>query len=105
MERSFLSRSATAWWAIVAAVVLFVAVNVIAEQVLRGTRIDLTENGLYTLSAGTRKVLAKIQEPITLRFYYSPKLGAAAPPYGIYAERVRETLQQYASLAHGKIKV
>ncbi|HXE17271.1 MAG TPA: Gldg family protein [Stellaceae bacterium] len=104
MGRSFLSRRAAAWWALAAAIVLFVAVNVIAEQSLRGSRIDLTENGLYTLSPGTRKVLAKIEEPITLRFYYSPQLGAAAPPYGIYAERVRETLQQYAALAHGKIK-
>jgi ABC-type uncharacterized transport system involved in gliding motility auxiliary subunit len=105
MGRSFLSRSAAAWWAIAAAIVLFVAVNVIAAQELRGSRIDLTQNHLYTLSKGTRRVLAKIEEPITLRFYYSPKLGAAAPPYGIYAERVRETLQQYASLAHGKIKL
>jgi ABC-type uncharacterized transport system involved in gliding motility auxiliary subunit len=104
MARPVLSRKAAAWWALAAAIVLFVAVNVVAEQKLRGTRIDLTENGLYTLSQGTRHVLAKIEEPITLRFYYSPQLGAAAPPYGIYAERVRETLQQYTSLAHGKIK-
>ena len=104
MDGSFLSRRAAAWWALAAAIVLFLAVNVIAEQALRGSRVDLTENGLYTLSQGTRRVLAKIEEPITLRFYYSPQLGAAAPPYGIYAERVRETLQQYAALAHGKIK-
>src|SRR6185437_7562652 len=101
MDGSFLSRRAAAWWALAAAIVLFLAVNVIAEQALRGSRVDLTENGLYTLSQGTRRVLAKIEEPITLRFYYSPQLGAAAPPYGIYAERVRETLQQYAAHALG----
>ncbi len=105
MGRINVSRRAAAWWALAAAIVLFVAVNVIAEQELRGSRIDLTENGLFTLSQGTRRVLGKIEEPITLRFYYSPQLGAAAPPYGIYAERVRETLQQYAALAHGKIKL
>ena len=105
MGRFQLSRKAGAWWALAAAFVLFVAVNVIAEQELRGSRIDLTENRLYTLSPGTRKVLAKIEEPITLRFYYSPQLGTAAPPYGIYSERVREMLQQYAALAHGKIRL
>ena len=105
MGRFQLSRKAGAWWALAAAFVLFVAVNVIAEQQLRGARIDLTQNRLYTLSPGTRKVLGKIEEPITLRFYYSPQLGAAAPPYGIYSERVREMLQQYAALAHGKIKL
>jgi ABC-type uncharacterized transport system involved in gliding motility auxiliary subunit len=100
-----LSRRAAAWWSLLAAVVLFVAVNVIAERELRGDLIDLTDKHLYTLSNGTRKVLAKIEEPITLRFYYSPRLGEAAPPYGIYAERVRETLQEYASLAPGKIRL
>jgi ABC-type uncharacterized transport system involved in gliding motility auxiliary subunit len=100
-----LSRGFVAWSSLAAAFILFVAVNVIAEQELRGSRIDLTDNHLYTLSPGTRRVLAKIEEPITLRFYYSPKLGSGAPPYGIYAERVREMLQQYAALAPGKIKL
>jgi ABC-type uncharacterized transport system involved in gliding motility auxiliary subunit len=105
MHRQFLSRGVAAWSALVAALLLFLAINVIAEQELRGERIDLTHNHLFTLSSGTRKVLAKIEEPITLRFYYSPQLGAAAPPYGIYAERVREMLQQYAAIAPGKIKL
>ncbi len=34
--------------------VLFLAVNVLANSVLRGTQIDLTEGRLYTLSEGTR---------------------------------------------------
>src|ERR1700691_1229731 len=101
----FLSRSAAAWWSLAAAFILFVAVNVIAEQTLRGTRIDLTARHLYTLAPGSKTVLAKIDEPITLRFYYTPRLGEAAPPYGIYAERVREMLEQYAALAAGKIKL
>jgi ABC-type uncharacterized transport system involved in gliding motility auxiliary subunit len=100
-----LGRAAASWIALGAALVLFVAVNVIAEEALPGTLIDLTDKHLYTLSNGTRKVLAKIEEPITLRFYYTPKLGEAAPPYGIYAQRVRETLEQYAALAPGKIKL
>ena len=100
-----ISRGLAAWLALVAAFVLFVAINVIAEQELPASRIDLTQNHLYTLSKGTRRVLAKIEEPITLRFYYSPRLGSSAPPYGIYAERVREMLRQYAALAPGKIKL
>jgi gliding motility-associatede transport system auxiliary component len=105
MARFMMSRNWTAWSALFSALVLFVAINVIAQEELVGSRIDLTENHLYTLSPGTRKVLAEIQEPITLRFYYSPELGQAAPPYGIYAGRVREMLEQYAALAPGKIKL
>jgi gliding motility-associatede transport system auxiliary component len=103
MAKGRMSRAWVAWSALFSALVLFIAINVISQQELVGSRIDLTQDHLYTLSAGTRKILSEIQEPITLRFYYSPELGAAAPPYGIYAERVREMLEEYAALAPGKI--
>jgi len=103
MKLPELSRRNLALISLVSAAVLFVAVNVIANRLLGSVRIDMTQGGLYTLSNGTRKTLADIQEPITLRFYYSKKLGDEVPSYGIYAQRVRETLEQYAALAKGKI--
>ena len=98
-----LSRRAVALVSLAAAVVLFVAVNVIAGNWLASMRVDLTEEGLYTLSPATRATLAKIDEPITLRFYYSPQLGREIPTYGVFADRVREMLREYAALAKGKI--
>jgi ABC-type uncharacterized transport system involved in gliding motility auxiliary subunit len=103
MKLPELSRRNLALISLVSAAVLFVAVNVIANRLLGSVRIDMTQGGLYTLSNGTRKMLADIQEPITLRFYYSKKLGDEVPSYGIYAQRVRETLEEYAALAKGKI--
>jgi len=99
------SRRAAAIIALISAAVLFVAINVIAGHVLRSTRLDLTQQHLYTLSDGSRRTLARIDEPITLRFYYSPRLGDEVPSYGIFAQRVRETLEEYAALARGKIKL
>ena len=78
-----LSRSTAALTALAAAAVLFVAVNVIADHALRATRLDLTQRHLYTLSEGSKQTLARIDEPITLRFYYSPRLGNEVPSYGI----------------------
>jgi ABC-type uncharacterized transport system involved in gliding motility auxiliary subunit len=103
MPRPFLSRRVAALAALACAVVLFVSVNVIADRALRTSRADLTQQRLYTLSQGSRNTLAKIDEPITLRFYYSPRLGDEIPSYGIYAQRVREMLEEYAALAKGKI--
>jgi ABC-type uncharacterized transport system involved in gliding motility auxiliary subunit len=103
MARPTLSRPVIAVLALVCAVVLFVAVNVIANRTLQTTRIDLTSGHLYTLSKGSLDTLAKIDEPITLRLYYSPRLGDEAPTIGIYAQRVREMLEEYAALAKGKI--
>ncbi len=100
-----LSRHAAAYIGLAAAAVLFVAVNVIADRTLGTTRIDLTQGKLYTLSPGTKSTLAKIGEPLVLRFYYSKKLGDEIPSYGVYAQRVREMLQEYAAAAKGKIEL
>ena len=97
------SRRTLAILSLVSAAVIFVSVNVIAQRLLSASRVDLTSSGLYTLAEGTRKTLAEIQEPVTLRFYFSRRLGDEIPSYGIYAQRVRETLQEYAALARGKI--
>ncbi|HVB17942.1 MAG TPA: Gldg family protein [Stellaceae bacterium] len=84
--------------------VMLVSVNIIAAQFLP-QRFDLTAERLYTLSPGTRQTLARIDEPITLRFYYSTRLGETVPSYGVYAHRVRELLDQYVAAAHGKIRL
>jgi ABC-type uncharacterized transport system involved in gliding motility auxiliary subunit len=105
MSQSLVSRRTMAVVALICALVLFVAVNVIADHVMKGARLDLTHEHLYTLSQGSKNTLAHIDEPITLRFYYSPRLGDEAPSYGVYAQRVREMLEEYAALAKGKIQL
>jgi ABC-type uncharacterized transport system involved in gliding motility auxiliary subunit len=100
-----LSRRAAGLTGLVAAAILFVAVNVIADRTVGTTRIDLTQGKLYTLSPGTRSTLAKIDEKLVLRFYYSKKLGDEIPSYGVYAQRVREMLEEYAAAANGKIEL
>ena len=49
----------------------FVAALIASNTLLRGMRIDLTENNLYTISAGTRELLETIDEPINLYFFFS----------------------------------
>jgi ABC-type uncharacterized transport system involved in gliding motility auxiliary subunit len=90
---------------IVAALVFAIGVNVLAERFLGRFRIDLTEQRLYTLSDGTKTVLRGLEEPITLRFYYSQRLGREIPVYAGFATRVREFLAEYAVLADGRIRL
>lgn len=85
--------------------IIFFAVNVISNLGLSAARLDLTADKLFTLSEGTRSVLSKIQEPITLRLYYSDRLGKEIPQYGVYATRVREMLREYANAAPGKVRL
>src|SRR4051812_22155816 len=90
---------------LLAAAVLAVGVNMLADRLLPRARVDLTEQHLYTLSDGTKQVLAGLKDPITLRLFYSRRLGAAIPVYGAYADRVREMLSEYAGLSNGKVKL
>ncbi|MEO8161421.1 MAG: GldG family protein, partial [Arenimonas sp.] len=72
---------------------------------LQGARLDLTEHGQYTLSPGTLRILDKIPEPITLQLYWSEKAAQGEPQFRIFAQRVRELLQEVASHSHGKVKL
>jgi ABC-type uncharacterized transport system involved in gliding motility auxiliary subunit len=100
-----ISRGGAALLALLCAAILFIGINVVADRTLRSARIDLTKEKLFTLSEGSRTTLAKIDEPITVRFYYSKRLGDEIPSYGLYAQRVREMIEEYAALAKGKVKL
>lgn len=87
------------------AIVLLLAINMLSNVAFKSARIDLTENKLFTLSDGTKNILKNLDEPITLRFFYSEKLGSAAPGLMNYAHRVRELLEEYANHSNGKVKL
>ena len=66
-------------------------------------RLDVTEDGLYTLSQGTHRILASIDEPVDLHFFISDLLIKEVPIYASYGRRVRELLAEVASVSGGKI--
>ena len=88
-----------------AAALLFLSVNVLSQATLREARLDLTADRLFTLSPGTRNILASLKEPITLKLFFSNELAGKAPPLRLYGQRVRELLEEYASRSHGKIRL
>src|SRR5215211_6156072 len=90
---------------IVAAGGLAVGVNMLVDRAAPRVRVDLTEQNLYTLAGGTEQVLAGLKDPITLRLFYSRKLGGEVPSYGAYADRVREMLAEYVALSDGKLRL
>jgi ABC-type uncharacterized transport system involved in gliding motility auxiliary subunit len=99
------TRTRIATSAILLAIVGFFAVNMTSDVWFSRARIDLTENGLYTVSKGTREVLQSIPEPVTLRFYFSEKVSVKYAGVRSYGARVRDMLQRFASMSGGKLKV
>lgn len=90
---------------LLAAAALALGVNMLADRFATNARVDLTQARLYTLSSGTRQVLSGLRDPITLRLFYSRRLGAEIPVYGAYAERVRDMLGEYVAASAGKLRL
>jgi ABC-type uncharacterized transport system involved in gliding motility auxiliary subunit len=89
---------------LIALAVLFLAVVMLSNVGLRGVRLDLTQNKLYTLSQGTQQVLRDLKEPVNLYFYFSRDAAAKQSPLMMpYAARVREFLEEVSARAGGKI--
>src|SRR5438045_8456954 len=90
---------------VIAVAAIVIGINMFADARLANLHVDLTNSHIYTLSPGTRQILSGLKEPITLRLFYSRRLGSTVPVYGSYADRVREMLGEYAAVAGGKIKL
>src|SRR3954469_23037722 len=87
--------------AIVLLFVGLVLVNYLASSI--PTRGDATADSIYSLSPGTKAVLGKIEEPVTLNLYFSKDATGLPIAYKNYAARVQEMLRQYVRSSHGKL--
>jgi ABC-type uncharacterized transport system involved in gliding motility auxiliary subunit len=91
---------------LLALAVLFLGVIMLSNAGLRGVRLDLTQNKLYTLTPGTQQVLAELKEPVNLYFYFSRDAAAKQSPLVMpYATRVREFLEEVAARSAGKVRL
>jgi ABC-type uncharacterized transport system involved in gliding motility auxiliary subunit len=86
------------------AIIFIIAVSV-SNTLLRGMRLDLTENSLYTLSDGTKNILGNIEAPINLNFFYSDRATANVPQLRTYAGRVGEMLEEFVEHSDGQLRL
>ena len=91
--------------AIIATVALFLSFNFIINKINFSLGIDFTETKTFTLSEGTKKVIADIQEPIKINFIYSRGLSKNIPVIQNYANQIQGVLNRYADLAGNKIEL
>jgi len=88
---------------VIAVAVILIAVNLLAG--FAKVRSDLTQNKVYTLSDGTKKILQKLDTEVEIRFYYSRENPAVPVPLRAYAQEVEDLLAEYQQYGHGKVKV
>ena len=75
---------------------VFVLVNFISSQFF--FRLDVTEEKLYTLSKGSKKIIKELEKPTSLKLYFSADNTKIPQSYRNYGKRVEELLREYVAL-------
>ena len=88
---------------VAAMALILMAVNFILGGMRQ--RVDLTKEQAYTLSAGTRAILNKLDTPVKIRFYNSQKTDASPETVFLksYARKVEDLLIEYKQAGRGKV--
>jgi ABC-type uncharacterized transport system involved in gliding motility auxiliary subunit len=70
-------------------------------------RLDLTQEKAFTLSAGTKAILKKLDTPVTIRFYCTQSESATPETVFLkgYARKVEDLLAEYHQVGGSKIKI
>lgn len=83
-----------------AILILLVVANFLAAR--HPVRLDLTENGKYTLASATKEVLGSLDDILTVRVYFSREI----PPELVAIRRdVDDLLEEYKNAAGDRLKV
>lgn len=91
------------WTSILLVVVNVILLNLIFRE-FGGVRVDVTEGSIYSLSDVTDRILANLDEPVTMRVYMSrpDKLPETLRPF---VPEIENLLDEYAERADGMIEV
>ncbi|MDT8427854.1 MAG: GldG family protein, partial [Pseudomonadales bacterium] len=84
---------------------LFLLVSIALISSFPRLRIDLTQDRLYTLADGTRNIVAGLQQPMQLLFFYSEEATADVPQLRAYGTRVQELLREMVIASNGKLNL
>ena len=89
-------------------VIVFSAIS-ICQNIGRFWKIDVTEQGLYTLSDGTKSILAKLNQPIRAKLYYARTAALKGPDqiryFNNYYEFVKALLEEYVAESKGMVEL
>jgi ABC-type uncharacterized transport system involved in gliding motility auxiliary subunit len=86
--------------------ITFCAISIFQDLGKR-LKVDITDHKLYTLSAGTRSILAKLNQPIKFKLYYAKTAAMKGPDqikfFNNYYEFVKALLEEYVAASKGMV--
>ncbi len=82
---------------------IVVAINLLGSVL--SFRVDLTEDKIYTLSDGTRRIVGELDTPVVLRFYVSDDMSSLPQEFKNMSRRVEDLLVEYKKASDGMVRV
>lgn len=79
--------------------VSLLCLNIVGALLFSSHKGDFTDNGRYSLSPASRKIIAELNSPVYIRIYLSSALTKENPQYANYATFVLRFLKKYQDLA------
>ncbi|MFO7644060.1 MAG: Gldg family protein [Desulfosarcina sp.] len=83
--------------------VIVVAINILVSRTT--LRWDATADGLYSLSQGTRTILAELDQDVAFKVFYSRHVVNVPAQIKTFAQRMIDFLSEYEQHANGRISV
>jgi ABC-type uncharacterized transport system involved in gliding motility auxiliary subunit len=105
MTRLTLRRRTILFSALLVLIVSYCSIALVTSRWLEPERFDLTADGLYTLSPGTRQIIDSVHRPLWLTLYFSEHATKDLPQLRSYEQRVAEMLQEMVARSHGRIRL
>ena len=84
---------------------LFLFFNIIVINFLTNKKLDLTKDNLYTVSANTKSIIKNLNEPISIKLFFSNSLSKELAQVRDYEKRVRELLVSYEKISNNNINI
>jgi len=83
-------------------IIMFCAIS-ISQNIGRSWKVDVTEGRIYSLSDGSKRILDKLNQPISIKLYYAKTAALKAPDairqFNEYYFFVKALLEEYAAYA------
>jgi ABC-2 type transport system permease protein len=81
----------------------------ICQNIGKSWKADVTDQKLYTLSDGTKAILAKLHQKVVIKLYYAKTAALKGPDqikyFNNYYEFVKSLLEEYVTAAKGMVEL
>ena len=89
-------------------IIMFSAIS-ISQNIGKSWKVDITDQNLYTLSDGTKSILAKLHQPIKAKLFYARTAALKGPDqikyFNNYYEFVKALLEEYVAESNGMVEL